>query len=140
MYLDVHDSARFSVSVEIRMRVLWSAVSALSEAAFTFECLLRQKLQEDIAIEFAGFRPREEVYKELLIGDNVAATPHPMIMTANEDHLPWDVLKGRLTELLIAVEEDDYARVRQLLRETVSGYTPDGEIVDWIHQQRRLEP
>jgi hypothetical protein len=28
--------------------------------------------------------------------------------------------------------------VRQLLRETVSGYTPDGEIVDWIHQQRRL--
>jgi len=35
---------------------------------------------------------------------------------------------------------DDYARVRQLLRETVSGYTPDGEIVDWIYQQRRLEP
>ncbi|MBK5301890.1 MULTISPECIES: hypothetical protein [Gammaproteobacteria] len=23
---------------------------------------------------------------------------------------------------------------------TVSGYSPDGEIVDWIHQQRRLEP
>ncbi|WP_259698436.1 hypothetical protein, partial [Pseudomonas fluorescens] len=48
-------------------------------------------------------------------------------------------LKGRLSDLLIAVEKDDYARVRQLLRETVSGYTPDGEIVDWIYQQRRLE-
>jgi hypothetical protein len=38
------------------------------------------------------------------------------------------------------VEADDYTRVRQLLRETVSGYNPDGEIVDWIYQQRRLEP
>ncbi|MCY1451813.1 hypothetical protein D9M71_687010 [compost metagenome] len=63
-----------------------------------------------------------------------------MIMSAKEDHLPWDVLKGRLSELLVAVEEDDYSRVRQLLRDTVSGYTPDGEIVDWIYQQRRLEP
>jgi FlaA1/EpsC-like NDP-sugar epimerase len=63
-----------------------------------------------------------------------------MIMTASEDHLPWDVLKTRLSELLLAVERDDYARVRQLLRETVSGYMPDGEIVDWIYQQRRLEP
>ncbi len=31
-------------------------------------------------------------------------------------------------------------RTRELLPETVSGYTPDGEIVDWIYQQRRLEP
>ncbi|QHF40564.1 hypothetical protein PspS34_20740 [Pseudomonas sp. S34] len=94
----------------------------------------------DIAIEFTGLRPGEKLYEELLIGDNVAATRHPMIMTANEDHLSWDVLKVKLTELLAAVDQDDYARVRQLLRDTVSGYTPDGEIVDWIYQQRRLEP
>nr|WP_192842653.1 nucleoside-diphosphate sugar epimerase/dehydratase [Pseudomonas fuscovaginae] len=94
----------------------------------------------DIAIEFSGLRPGEKLYEELLIGDNVAATPHPMIMTAHEDMLPWDVLKLRLAELLAAVENDDYARVRQLLRETVSGYAPDGEIVDWIYQQRRMEP
>lgn len=94
----------------------------------------------DISIEFTGLRPGEKLYEELLIGDNVSATPHPMIMTANEDYLAWDVLKGRLVELLAAVEQDDYARVRQLLRDTVSGYTPDGEIVDWIYQQRRLEP
>ena len=96
--------------------------------------------QGDISIEFTGLRPGEKLYEELLIGDNVAATSHPMIMSANEDHLPWDVLKARLNELLKAVEADDYTRVRQLLRETVSGYTPDGEIVDWIYQQRRLEP
>ncbi|MHC8315352.1 polysaccharide biosynthesis protein [Pseudomonas sp. LB3P31] len=94
----------------------------------------------DIAIEFTGLRPGEKLYEELLIGDNVAATQHPMIMTANEDHLSWDLLKIKLTELVAAVDQDDYARVRQLLRDTVSGYTPDGEIVDWIYQQRRLEP
>ncbi|MFL1515093.1 polysaccharide biosynthesis protein [Pseudomonas prosekii] len=99
-----------------------------------------KNLHGDIAIEFTGLRPGEKLYEELLIGDNVAATQHPMIMTANEDHLSWDVLKVKLTELLAAVDQDDYARVRQLLRDTVSGYTPDGEIVDWIHQQRRLEP
>jgi UDP-N-acetylglucosamine 4,6-dehydratase len=96
--------------------------------------------QGDISIEFTGLRPGEKLYEELLIGDNVASTPHPMIMTANEDHLPWEVMKVKLSELLKAVENDDYTRVRQLLRETVSGYTPDGEIVDWIYQQRRLEP
>ncbi|MGO4369120.1 hypothetical protein, partial [Pseudomonas sp. PAB10] len=59
---------------------------------------------------------------------------------ANEDLLPWEVLKGKLTELLSAIERDDYSRVRQLLRDTVSGYAPDGEIVDLIYRQRRLEP
>ncbi|MNY79832.1 hypothetical protein D3C86_2206410 [compost metagenome] len=62
-----------------------------------------------------------------------------MITSANEDYLPWDALKDKLTELLAALSSDDYTRVRQLLRETVSGYSPDGEIVDWIYQQRRTE-
>ncbi|WP_150793031.1 nucleoside-diphosphate sugar epimerase/dehydratase [Pseudomonas fluorescens] len=96
--------------------------------------------QGDISIEFTGLRPGEKLYEELLIGDDVSATSHPMIMTASEDHIAWDVLKGRLSELLAAVECDDYARVRQLLRETVSGYVPSGDIVDWIYQQRRLDP
>mgnify|MGYP003640289817 CR=1 FL=1 len=94
----------------------------------------------DIAIEFTGLRPGEKLYEELLIGDNVSPTEHPMIMRANEEHLPWEAFKVRLSELLGAVERDDYDRVRQLLRETVSGYKPEGEIVDWIYQQRRIEP
>ena len=76
----------------------------------------------------------------MLIGDNVVATQHTMIMSANEDHLEWEVLKGNLTDLLAAVESDDYSKVRQLLRDTVSGYSPDGEIVDCIYQHRHLEP
>ncbi|WP_404804881.1 polysaccharide biosynthesis protein [Metapseudomonas lalkuanensis] len=94
----------------------------------------------DIAIEFSGLRPGEKLYEELLIGDNVSPTEHPMIMRANEEHLPWDSFRRVLSELFSAVEGDDYVRVRQLLRETVNGYTPEEEIVDWIHQQRRIEP
>jgi len=97
-------------------------------------------LHGDIAIEFSGLRPGEKLYEELLIGDNVSPTEHPMIMRANEEHLPWELFKVRLSDLLDAVERDDYERVRQLLRETVSGYKPEGEIVDWIHMKRRLEP
>lgn len=94
----------------------------------------------DITIEFTGLRPGEKLYEELLIGDNVVATQHPMIMSANEDYLPWDTLKNNLCKLLMAVKNDDYALVRQLLRETVTGYAPDGEIVDWIYLQRRQDP
>lgn len=94
----------------------------------------------DISIEFTGLRPGEKLYEELLIGDDVVKTEHPMIMSANEDYIPWDHLKAKLAELNSAVVADDYTRVRQLLRETVSGYSPDGDIVDWFYQQRRLEP
>ncbi|KJU78809.1 membrane protein [Ectopseudomonas oleovorans] len=93
----------------------------------------------DIAIEFTGLRPGEKLYEELLIGDNVSETEHPMIMRADEEMLPWDIYKGVLKELLISVECDDYDRVRQLLRETVNGYVPDGEIVDHIYIQRRTD-
>ncbi|CAM3790057.1 polysaccharide biosynthesis protein [Ectopseudomonas alcaliphila] len=91
----------------------------------------------DISIEFTGLRPGEKLYEELLIGEDVKPTEHPMIMRAEEDMLPWDELKARLQELLAAVSEDDYARVRVLLRETVHGYVPEGEIVDWIHLRNR---
>jgi len=91
----------------------------------------------DIGIEFTGLRPGEKLYEELLIGEDVKPTEHPMIMRAEEDMLPWDELKGRLQALLVAVSEDDYARVRMLLRETVHGYVPEGEIVDWIHLRNR---
>lgn len=91
----------------------------------------------DIVINFSGLRPGEKLYEELLIGDNVAATSHPMIMRANEEFLSWDVLKTRLSGLLAAVEKDDYVLVREILQATVSGYSPESEIVDWVYTQRQ---
>ena len=90
----------------------------------------------DIAIEFTGLRPGEKLYEELLIGDNVSPTDHPMIMRANEEHLSWEAFKVVMADLIKAVELDDYDRVRQLLRDTVCGYAPEGEIVDWMHLRR----
>lgn len=92
--------------------------------------------QGDIEIQFTGLRPGEKLFEELLIGTNVVGTDHPMIMSANEDFLPWEALKVRLGDLLAAVESDDYTRVRSVLCATVSGYTPEGDIVDWLHMQR----
>ncbi|MDG9925355.1 MULTISPECIES: nucleoside-diphosphate sugar epimerase/dehydratase [unclassified Pseudomonas] len=96
--------------------------------------------QGDIDIEFTGLRPGEKLYEELLIGDNVSPTCHPMIMRASEEHLSWETMKGVLDEMRTVLAKDDYDRVRQLLRETVSGYAPEGEIVDWMHVQHRTEP
>ncbi|MNN39788.1 hypothetical protein D3C81_1538370 [compost metagenome] len=61
-----------------------------------------------------------------------------MIMRASEDHLPWGEFRQVLEELVAAVKGDDFQRVRQILRATVDGYKPEGEIVDWIHQQRQF--
>ena len=94
----------------------------------------------DVAIVFTGLRPGEKLYEELLIGDNVSPTEHPMIMRADEEHLPWESFKGVIGSLLDAVARDDYVQVRELLRETVSGYVPECEIVDLIHQQRLTHP
>ncbi|MEE1867167.1 polysaccharide biosynthesis protein [Pseudomonas auratipiscis] len=93
----------------------------------------------DISIEFTGLRPGEKLYEELLIGENVSPTQHPMIMSATEDYLGWEALKTQLSRLIQAVSDDDYIQVRQLLRESVSGYSPGGEIVDLVYQQLRSE-
>ncbi|WP_248798752.1 polysaccharide biosynthesis protein [Pseudomonas sp. MWU13-2105] len=92
----------------------------------------------DIAIEFTGLRRGEKLYEELLIGDNVRPTEHPMIMRANEEHLPWEGFKLAISALLKAVAEGDYGRVRTLLCETVNGYAPECQIVDLIHQRRQI--
>lgn len=91
----------------------------------------------DIAIEFTGLRPGEKLYEELLIGDDVTPTEHPMIMRANESHLQWGELREVLADLVMALQTDDLHLMRQILRATVDGYKPEGEIVDLVHRQRR---
>ncbi len=93
----------------------------------------------DIAVEFTGLRPGEKLYEELLIGDNVTPTGHPMIRSASEHYLPWDELRLVLADLITALHLDDFEQVRQILRATVDGYAPREDIVDWIYQQRGLK-
>lgn len=87
----------------------------------------------DIAIEYVGLRPGEKLYEELLIGENVMPTHHPMIMRANENRIDWRSLKIILNELAGAIADDNYPRIRSLFTEVVDGYQPEREVVDWIH-------
>lgn len=94
----------------------------------------------DIAIEYSGLRPGEKLYEELLIGDNVSATEHPMIRRADEQHMSWEALSELLDQLLAAVADEDCARIRTLLCQAVPEYRSECEIVDWIYRQRQLSP
>ena len=92
----------------------------------------------EIAIEFTGLRPGEKLYEELLIGDNVTPTKHPMIMCANEKFIVWEQLQTTLKELLAAAEAGDCVLIRQVLRHVVDGYAPQGDIVDLVYNQKKL--
>ncbi|HLT98410.1 MAG TPA: polysaccharide biosynthesis protein, partial [Burkholderiaceae bacterium] len=87
----------------------------------------------DIAIEYVGLRPGEKLYEELLIGDNVTPTPHPMIMRASENRLDWETLKTVLDSLSRAITDDNYPAIREVFEAVVDGYHPESAMVDWIH-------
>jgi FlaA1/EpsC-like NDP-sugar epimerase len=78
----------------------------------------------DIAIEIVGLRPGEKLYEELLIGENVEGTTHPLIMRAYEHEVPWEVLEGRLCQLDAACKAFDYEKVLALLGVLVQEYAP----------------
>jgi FlaA1/EpsC-like NDP-sugar epimerase len=78
----------------------------------------------DIAIEITGLRPGEKLYEELLIGEQVLETDHPMIMRASESFLPWPALAEKLEALGRAMESEDRDGIKQLLMEVVKGYRP----------------
>jgi FlaA1/EpsC-like NDP-sugar epimerase len=87
----------------------------------------------DIEITVTGLRPGEKLYEELLIGDNPLPTSHPRIMKAHEDYLPWDVLQAKLSDLGLALDANNVPLIRNLLKDLVPGYQPDGEVVDWVY-------
>jgi FlaA1/EpsC-like NDP-sugar epimerase len=90
----------------------------------------------DIEIAFTGLRPAEKLFEELLIGNNVTGTEHPMIMRAMEHSLSWERVQLLLEEILGAMGRFDCARAIQLLREAVVEYRPGPEPHDlvWARQ------
>ena len=90
----------------------------------------------DIEINVTGLRPGEKLFEELLIGDNPMPTQHPHILTAHERFVPWPELTLRIEELREAISTNDVPAIRGLLQELVTGYQPDGEVVDWVHLAR----
>ena len=78
----------------------------------------------DIEIAYTGLRPAEKLFEELLIGNNVTGTEHPMILRAIEHSMPWERVQALLEEILTAMSRFDCQRALHLLREVVVEYKP----------------
>ena len=96
------------------------------------EVLDDQHPNGDIEIRISGLRPGEKLYEELLIGENVTGTTHPLIMRAEEESTPWEVLRRRLDELDEACLSSDIPGIRHLLKDSIRGYHPAGGIEDFV--------
>jgi FlaA1/EpsC-like NDP-sugar epimerase len=90
----------------------------------------------DIEIQYTGLRDGEKLYEELLIGDNVLSTDHPMIMRAQEEMIEWNELSIILVQLQQALDRYDHQEIRDILLDNVSGYRPQHGIKDILYSQR----
>lgn len=90
----------------------------------------------DIEIVITGLRPGEKLYEELLIGDNVEPTEHPLISRAMDPKLPPLQLMQALLDLECACNTGDLIQIKQVLNQTIVGYTSTNEIVDVVWQNR----
>lgn len=89
-----------------------------------------------IEIKEIGLRPGEKLYEELLIGDNVTRTTHPLIMRAQEAELGWEELSAALKELELACEQNQQEKIRELIHRLVAEYQPQCGIEDFIWQMK----
>jgi FlaA1/EpsC-like NDP-sugar epimerase len=87
----------------------------------------------DIAIEITGLRPGEKLYEELLIGNNPTPTLHPRIMKAHETFIELAELESKLISLEKELDLNNADKVRDLLQQIVSDYSPSGDVVDWVY-------
>ena len=87
----------------------------------------------DIEIKYTGLRAGEKLYEELLIGDNVSETENPLIMRAKEDMFDWVDLKIMLDNLSTSNNNSEQLKSREILKQLVSGFTPDADIKDILH-------
>ena len=89
----------------------------------------------EIEIKYTGLRPGEKLYEELLIGENVTETLHPRIMRAEEHIIEWNELQRLLASLEFAYKNDDFAEIRNLLKQAVTGFSPQCQISDILYQK-----
>jgi FlaA1/EpsC-like NDP-sugar epimerase len=92
----------------------------------------------DIEFAVTGLRPGEKLYEELLIGNNPEPTENPRIMKAHEPHLGWLELERQLGALDSAMSRNDIISIRSILKDTVNGYEPNSEVVDWLYMAQRV--
>ena len=95
---------------------------------------------DGIEISFTGLRPGEKLYEELLIGNNVSGTDHPMIMRAAEHFIPWSELSELLDKMSALVSGLQADAAISLLRRCVKEFTPAPETHDLLHRALERKP
>lgn len=86
----------------------------------------------DNEIEITGLRPGEKLYEELLIGDDVDKTDHPMICKANEPYIEYGYLYQHLRTLSALCFRDRYRDVIDLFTAIIPGFKHSGEVKDYL--------
>jgi FlaA1/EpsC-like NDP-sugar epimerase len=86
----------------------------------------------DIEITYTGLRSAEKLFEELLIGNNITKTDHPMIMRAMEHSMPWGRMQQILDTLSSALQSSDCVRALTILRDAVAEYRPLDDIRDYV--------
>tara|TARA_B100001939_G_C16926469_1_gene611877 strand:+ start:108 stop:1727 length:1620 start_codon:yes stop_codon:yes gene_type:complete len=76
----------------------------------------------DIMIKYTGLRPGEKLYEELLIGDNVVSSEHPMIMRAIENKISMNDLTECIRIIKDGRDRQDVGIIKKLLLKYVDGY------------------
>jgi len=94
----------------------------------------------EIEIIFTGLRPGEKLYEELLIGDKVSITEHQQILRAEEDSYSLEDLNKFITLLRDAEREGNVKDLKEILKQAVSGFTPEEDIVDVVFLQKEKTP
>jgi FlaA1/EpsC-like NDP-sugar epimerase len=102
-----------------------------------FEVKDESNPEGDIEIIFTGLRPGEKLYEELLIGENVQPTRHPLIMSASEDCLGWEDLTDYIDQFADTISSNDVERSRRLLVESVKGFDPQCDVADLVEQKKQ---
>ncbi len=81
----------------------------------------------DIPIVFTGLRPGEKLYEELqLLNETKVKTSHRkiMILKDKQPHIPWNLFKVSIKEILSSAENLDNKEIQILLDQIIPTYRP----------------
>jgi FlaA1/EpsC-like NDP-sugar epimerase len=93
--------------------------------------------QGEIDVEFSGLRPGEKLYEELMLGDNVAGTGHPMIMRAEDEYPTLVQLQSWLEQLDDYCDQMDCDSIKSVLMAAVSGFHEHDQVHDHLWKKQR---
>jgi FlaA1/EpsC-like NDP-sugar epimerase len=81
---------------------------------------------EGIEIQEIGLRPGEKLFEELLISGAEIKTSNEKVFKSNEKFLLKDVLDNAINDLKKAIDENDHLKIKEILKNTVEGYSTKG--------------